>query len=106
MITMAIPWRKLVLWATGITVGLVALAWRFLHVSDLTFIGTGYAAEQTCACLYIAGRSLESCLTDLDPLARKFIGVHPGKDEVTATALGFVSATAQYEKGFGCSLRD
>ncbi len=103
---MAISRRKLVLWATGITVGLVALAWRLFHVSDLAFIGTGYTAEQTCACLHVAGRSLESCLTDLDPLARNLIVVHPGKDEVTATALGFVSATAQYEKGFGCSLRD
>jgi len=103
---MAIPWRKLTHWAAGVTVGLVALAWHYLHVSDLTLIGTGYAAEQTCACLHVSGRSLESCLTDLDPLARKFVTVHPGEHEVTATILGYISATALYEQGFGCSLRD
>jgi hypothetical protein len=98
--------RKLALVAVGLVAALAIFGWRFFRASDLVQIGTGYTAEQTCACMLVVGRSLESCLTDLDPLARKLITIHPGKDEVTATAFGIVSATAQYEKGFGCSLRD
>jgi hypothetical protein len=84
----------------------VAVAWRLLRVSLLLNIGTGYAAEQTCACLFISGRTLDSCLGDLEPLARKLISVHPATAEVTASGLFVVSATARYEPGFGCALRD
>ena len=42
----------------------------------------------------------------IEPLARRVVSVHVAADEVTATTLGLSSATARYEKGFGCSLRD
>ncbi|MDB4971287.1 MAG: hypothetical protein JWN44_6976 [Myxococcales bacterium] len=84
----------------------VGVAWRVFRVGDMAYIGSGYAAEQTCACMFIAGRTLESCMTDLDPLAQKLIRVTPGSDEVTASGFGLGSATARYEKGFGCSLRN
>jgi hypothetical protein len=90
--------------AAGV-LGAGAVSWRWLHLTDLTHIGTGYAAQQTCACLFISGRTLESCLGDLDPLARKLVSVKPGAAEVTASSLGFVRATARYEKGFGCAIR-
>ena len=83
-----------------------AVAWRVLRVPLLLKIGTGYAAQQTCACLFISGRTLDSCLGDLEPLARKLISVHPGSAEVTASVLLLETATARYEKEFGCSLRD
>ncbi|SRR5258706_16451469 len=104
---MAITRRKPVL------LGILALAlvsavvaWRVLRLPDLANIGAGYTAQQTCACLFIGGRTLESCMTDLDPLARRLITVRPGTDEVTATGMGLSTATARYEKGFGCSLRN
>jgi hypothetical protein len=53
-----------------------------------------------------AGRSLASCMTDLDPMARRLISVHPGVNEVIANGFGVATATAHYEKGFGCSLRN
>jgi hypothetical protein len=84
----------------------VAVAWRVFRVPLLLNIGTGYAAQQTCACLFVSGRALESCLGDLEPLARKLISVDPGATEVTASGLFLEKATARYEKGFGCSLRD
>jgi hypothetical protein len=84
----------------------IAVGWRVFRVSDLASIGAGYSAEQTCACLFIGHRTLDSCLGDLDPLARKLISVHPGSDEVTASGFGVATATARYEKGFGCSLRN
>jgi hypothetical protein len=104
---MAIIRRKhLLLGVGGLVVLAGVVAWRVLHVSDLAHIGAGYTAQQTCACLFIGRRTLESCLTDLDPLARRLISVRPGSEEVTATGLGVSTATARYEKGFGCSLRD
>lgn len=82
------------------------VAWRQFRVSDLLTTGAGYSAQQTCACLWVAGRTPESCATDLDPLARKLVSVRVGSNEVTASALGLTTATAMYEKGFGCSLRN
>ena len=32
-------------------------------------IGTVYVAKQTCSCLFVAGRPMESCRTDYDPAA-------------------------------------
>ena len=83
-----------------------AFAWRTFRVSALLEAGAGYSAQQTCACLWVSGRALESCKTDLDPLARKLVSIRVGTNEVTASGLGIATATATYEKGFGCSLRN
>lgn len=107
MIMMALTRRKRL--ALGVVVFLVvavAVAWRVFRVPLLVNIGTGYAAQQTCACMFVSGRTIESCLGDLDPLARKLISIHPGTAEVTASGFVLKTATARYEKGFGCSLRD
>jgi hypothetical protein len=97
--------RKRLGFAVALLVAVVA-AWHVLRVPDLAQIGAGYAAQQTCACLFVSGRSLESCETDLDPTARHLIAIRSGSDTVTARAFGVVTATARYEKGFGCSLGD
>jgi hypothetical protein len=81
-------------------------AWRMFRLSELASIGAGYAAEQTCACLFVSHRTPESCRTDLEPLARWLVSVRAGADEVTARAFGVATATARYEKNFGCTLRD
>jgi hypothetical protein len=107
MIMMALARRKrLGLGVVAFLVIAVILAWRVFRVPLLLNIGTGYAAQQTCACLYISHRSLDSCLGDLEPLARKLISVHPATDEVTASGFALVTATAHYDTGFGCALRD
>jgi len=107
MIMMALARRKrLVLGAIVLLVVVAAVAWRVFRVPLLVNIGTGYTAQQTCACLFVSGRTLESCEGDLEPLARKLISIHPGDAEVTASSFGLATATARYEKGFGCSLRD
>jgi hypothetical protein len=104
---MALTRRKR--FALGVAVLLVvavAVVWRVFRVPLLLNIGTGYAAQQTCACLFVSGRTIESCLGDLDPLARKLISIDPGTAEVTASGFLLEKATARYENGFGCSLRD
>ena len=98
--------KRLALGVLALLVVAGAIAWRVFRVPLLLNIGTGYAAQQTCACLFVSGRTLESCLGDLEPLARKLISIHPGADEVTASGFVLETATARYEKGFGCSLRD
>jgi hypothetical protein len=107
MILMALARRKrLVIGALALLLVAAIVAWRVFRVPLLMNIGTGYAAQQTCACLFISGRTLESCLGDLEPLARKLISVHPGNAEVTASGFGLETATAHHDKGFGCSLRN
>ena len=107
MIMMALTRRKrLALVVVALLLVAVAVAWRVFRVPLMLNIGTGYVAQQTCACLYISHRTLDSCLGDLEPLARKLISVRPGADEVTASGLLVVAATAHYEQGFGCALRD
>ena len=107
MIMMALVRRKrLVLGAVVVLLVAVAVAWRVFRVPLMLNIGTGYAAQQTCACLFVSGRTLDSCLGDLEPLARKLISIHPGTAEVTASGFALETATAHYDKGFGCSLRD
>jgi hypothetical protein len=90
----------------GIVTVAVIAAWSVFRVSELAHIGAGYAAEQTCACLFVSSRSLESCRGDLNPLTRWVVSVRPGTDQVTASSLGLAKATAQYEKNFGCTLQD
>jgi hypothetical protein len=104
---MAMSRRKQVVVGVGALFFVGAIvAWRVFRVPDLLRIGTGYTAQQTCACLLVSGRTLDSCMTDLEPLARRLISVRVGATEVTASAFGVASATARFQKGFGCSLSD
>ena len=66
-------------------------------------IGTVYVAKQTCSCLFVAGRPMDSCRTDYDPAALKPLTVEKLEHGVKVSALaGLVSAQAQFEPGFGC----
>lgn len=66
-------------------------------------IGTVYVAKQTCSCLFVAGRPLESCRTDYDPAALEPLTVETSDSGVKVSALaGLVSAQAKFEPGFGC----
>lgn len=68
-----------------------------------TRIGTVYVAKQTCSCLFVAGRPLDSCHTDFDTEAIRPLDVIVSKNNVKVSALGgLISARAQYEPGFGC----
>jgi hypothetical protein len=96
--------RKALFILAGLLVAGAAIAWRLLHLPDLARIGTGYAAQQTCACLFVSGRSPESCRTDLEPMARWLVSVERGEGQVTARSMGLARAVARYQKGFGCSL--
>jgi hypothetical protein len=95
--------RKWIVRAVAVLVVVVALLVlrRFL---PLARIGAGYAAEQTCACLFVSGRTLESCRGDLDPLALEIVSLHVGSDDVRASVAGLMPARAQFSTATGCAL--
>ena len=95
---------KVVLIGAAVLVALVAIA---LYAGRDTWatakIGTVYVAKQTCSCLFVAGRPMESCRTDYDPEAIKPLTVETTDRSVKVSALaGLVSAQADFEPGFGC----
>jgi hypothetical protein len=98
--------KRLVFGGAAFAVVAAFVVWRVPRVSNLLEIGAGYTAQQTCACVFISGRTLASCVADLDPLAQRLLSVRLGEEEVTARAFGMGRAVARYEAGFGCSLRN
>ena len=95
--------RKRIALAVGALVLIVA-GLGFARFAPLGRIGAGYAAEQTCACVFVSGRALDSCRGDLDPLARKLVSLEVGRDEVRARAGGLVHARARFDAATGCTL--
>lgn len=96
--------RKGLLIGAGVVVVIVAGA---MYAGRDTWasakIGTVYVAKQTCSCLFVAGRPMESCRTDYDPAAIKPLTVEALDQGVKVSALaGLVSARAEFEPGFGC----
>jgi hypothetical protein len=106
--------RKHWLWIVGLgVVALIGLG-AFALQGPLAYarVATAYAAQQTCACLYVSGRAMASCLADFpeDAVSQMTIvtaegGVSAHAVKVSALA-GLIKAEATYDAGFGCSLVD
>lgn len=76
---------------------------QFVHAH----LATGYAAKQTCSCLFVSGRSMESCLSDFPEDARETLSVtHDGETVRASVLFGAISAEAVNDGEFGCRLRD
>lgn len=88
----------------GVLVLLVGIGvWSARDTFATARIGTAYVAKQTCSCLFVAGRPLDSCSTDFDPEALRPLDVVTGNSAVTVSTLGgLISSRAQFENGFGC----
>ena len=69
---------------------------------SLARIATNYVAEQTCSCLFVSGRSADSCRGDFGGAAARLIALKPEDRAVTASMLGILSARAEFDEGFGC----
>jgi hypothetical protein len=86
-------------------VALAAGAWFGRDLYTTARIGTAYVAKQTCSCLFVASRAPQSCSEDYEADAVKPLVVQPAASSVTVSALGgLLSATAEFEDGFGCHL--
>lgn len=70
--------------------------------ATLARIGTVFAAKQTCSCLHVSGRSLQSCMTDYDPVLARWFTWQVADSQVTVSAFGIFSSTSVFEDGFGC----
>lgn len=100
--------RKRWIWVGVLAVGLLAIgagAWASRGQVAYANIATGYAAKQTCSCLHVTGRTLESCLADFPADARENINVTEDGNTVRASVLfGAISSEAIYEEEFGCRI--
>lgn len=102
--------RKRWIWTAGLgalALGLGLGAWSLRNDLGYARIAAGYAAKQTCSCLHVSGRSLESCVSDFPDDAREQISLAQDGATVRASVLfGSIKASARYEEGFGCSALD
>jgi hypothetical protein len=100
--------RKRWIWLAVLVTILGALivgGWAMRDEVAYARIVTGYAAKQTCSCLHVSGRPLDSCLADFPEDARGQINVAANGDHVRASVLfGAISAEAEFEDGFGCAI--
>lgn len=88
--------------AAGIVLAVAAAVYFVRDAIALATIGTGHAAKQTCSCLFVSGRSMDSCRTDYPPdTAKRFSWRVEGRT-VKVSLYHLVSSTAVYEEGFGC----
>jgi len=102
--------RKRWLLIVGVAVAGVALPglmWSLQDEYQYVRIATGYAAKQTCSCLNVSGRSLDSCMADFPSDAQGLISVKQEGESVRASVLfGAIGAKATYEDAYGCALAD
>lgn len=99
-------------WAAWGVIGFAAIggaAFLLLREQlDLARIGTAYVAKQTCSCLYVGGRTPDSCASDYDPdIYRLFsvrIETETATQAVSTQAFSIFRARAVFEPGFGCTL--
>ena len=100
--------RKLWMWTGGGIVALALVIFIGIKLSDLytyVHIATGYTAQQTCSCLHVSGRSLDSCKADYPPDAVRQITFDTTGDRVRVSAAGgLFKAEADYDQTFGCRL--
>ena len=80
-------------------------AWASRGQVDYANIATGYAAKQTCSCLHVSERKLDSCIADFPEDARENITITQDGNSVHASVLfGAISAEAIYEEEYGCRI--
>ena len=95
-------------WVVGISmlaIGLAVVAWGGRDVYSTARIGAAYVAKQTCSCMFVVGRTAQSCSKDYDAQATQLLSVQPAQSSVTVSALaGLLSARAEFETDFGCHL--
>jgi hypothetical protein len=89
-----------------VVVGLVlGGVWGARRTVEQAHIGTAYVAKLTCSCLFVSHRSAQSCETDYDATAIKYLTREVQGQGVSVSALGHLITTrAVFEQGFGCHL--
>ncbi len=87
---------------------LAVIVFICVKVSDIATYGriaTGYTAQQTCACLHVSGRTLESCKSDYPADAVSQIRFDVTGERVRVSAGGgLFKAEATYDERYGCRI--
>lgn len=100
--------RKRWIWLGALSLGLIAIGaiiWSLRDDYAYARIATGFAAKQTCSCLHVSGRTMDSCMTDFPEEVRDSIRITQDGESVRASVLlGAVSAEAVHEEGYGCRI--
>jgi hypothetical protein len=96
-------------WLIGGAIILVALiaggAYAAREPYTYARVATAYAAKQTCSCLHVSGRTMESCMAEFPQDARGQFSVTSTGNSVHASVMfNAVSADAVYEEAYGCRL--
>ncbi len=90
---------------------LIALFWALLvgfallyeWARDRSEVGAGYVAKELCSCIFVAGRSLDSCRPDIPPSMDR-VEVELGEDRVRAFVPYLEQRIARHEPPYGCTL--
>lgn len=100
--------RKRWIWVGVLAVVVLALgagAWASRGQIAYAGIAAGYAAKQTCSCLHVSGRTLESCVGEFPEEARNNITIAQDGNTVRASLIfGAISSEAIYEEEYGCRI--
>jgi hypothetical protein len=99
--------RRRPLWlkaAVVIVIALAAVGWLYrAPLYGFAETGAAVGARNTCACRYVAGRSLKDCKKDFEPrMEAVFLSDDPDSKSVTGYVPLVSSETARYRKGYGC----
>lgn len=83
------------------------LAWQFLLRDQIAFarIASAYGAKMVCSCRFVAGRPMESCLTDFTADLSQITFKESG-DTVRASVLGGLVSSQARNTGpeTGCTM--
>jgi hypothetical protein len=94
---------KVLLAALVVLAALGVVGWRRIHFQ--ADVGAGFVAKTVCSCMFVAGRSLESCRADVLPVMdRVKAEVLDEPHGVHAFVALFASRTATWEPRTGCTL--
>ena len=83
---------------------MLSLIGAWIFVLPLVEMGTGFVAKQVCSCMYVAERGFEDCATDQRRYGPRIESRPlPELNGVKAEIWPFVSSSAYYHRGSGCT---
>ena len=94
--------RRIVLGVALVLLG--AAGFYYVRLRGMAAIGAGYVAKEMCSCVFVGGRSLDSCRPDV-PESMDRVQAELLPDGVHAFVTGLAARVARFEPGFGCTLR-
>ena len=90
----------------ALVVALVALVvggFFLVRLRAMASVGAGYVAKEVCSCVFVGGRSFDSCRPDV-PASMDRVRAELLPDGVRGFVPALAERVARYEPGFGCTL--